>query len=291
MNRENIVNWAEIILSPAFVGQMTHLARLRFTQEVLAEEAVTYAIDALSDRSWVKLSGFKSGCLPSTYALTITSRLFEDFSRKRFGRPRPPSWVQALGQGWVKLWRMMCLERQWPEVIKTQLALLFEPKVLAEMMLTIQQRLPNCGKPGFAECSLSELGLDDGAGIDTLNLDSSAGYHDLDTCINQHVLELAYQALEELMCADRSGTSVCPSNGEAALSALTEVCTLSNEDKLLLSLTFEDGLSSRKVAELTGQSPSQVQRRLAVIKQSLKAALGDWGIDGALLQQEVSYEA
>ena len=243
----------------------------------------------MSNQQWQKLSGFNGNSQPSTFALTVASRLYEDFSRKRFGRPRPPSWLQALGQGWVKLWRMMCLERQWPEVIQSQLTPLIDPVNLKNMMATISQRLPNCGAAGFSECSISELGLDEGTHLEDMN---HAPYHSLDASLNQHILNATYQSLHTLMNASQQSNVLnCPSNEAGALTALNDACHLTEDDRLLLALPFEDGLSSRKVAQLTGQSPSQVQRKISVIKKNLKSVLSEWGIDTTMLHQELNHDA
>ena len=47
---------------------------------------------------------------------------------------------------------------------------------------------------------------------------------------------------------------------------------------MLLALHYEDGLASRRIAELTGSSPATVQRRLQGLRQRLLKALEDMGM-------------
>ncbi len=97
------VDWAAIILSERFMASLDAMAAKRFVQPALAEEATTAMIEALSADHWQRLQGFAGKSQASTYAYTVASRVMEDFARKKFGRPRPPLWLQEMGQAWVQL--------------------------------------------------------------------------------------------------------------------------------------------------------------------------------------------
>lgn len=279
-------DWPNVILSQSFMRQMSSMAYKRFTKESLAEEAISFSLDALSLNNWGKLKDFSGSSKPSTYALSITARLYEDFSRKRFGRPRPPTWLQEHGQGWVTLWRMMCLERQWPESIINKLKTDYDLETLRGRMIEINSRLPNCGAAGFAECSISELGLDSGPdSADAL----SGSYFSMDQELNEHIKSNALTLLSNILEGGKTISSGCPSKETEVYKSACDALALSEEDSLLITLAYEDGLSSRKISELIGQSPSYVQRQLKNIRLSLATVLADLGADVSLLKQEIEH--
>lgn len=267
------VDWPEIIFDPAFMARMDAMAGKRFVQPVVAQEATTAMLEALAENDWQRLRGFSGKSQPSTFAYTVASRAMEDFARQKFGRPRPPSWLQELGSGWVKVWYMLCLERQWPELIKQKLAADFQDGWLENAMSTIKQRLPRCGEPGFAEVCVSELGLDE--------LPDDRG-HSFDVALEGTQRSSTLALLSELLSGRDAVGADCPSNagmeGTSLLSTLRETMALSDDDRLWLTLSYEEGLSSRKIAELVGTSAATVQRRLTMIRSALADALETLGL-------------
>lgn len=280
----HLCDWPEIILTQEFMALLSQVANKRFTKESLADEAVTYALEALSKDDWVKLKDFNGDSKPTTYALSIATRLFEDFSRKRFGRPRPPSWLKELGQGWIKLWRMLCLERQWPETIKQKLSDDYALDELVIRMSEIKRRLPNCGAPGFAECSISELGLDDGPDTEECLI---TDYHTLDEAVNSSIQNKANELMSAILHSSSLQNNDCPSNSLSELELTPDDLGFSEEDCLLITLCYEDGLSSRKISALIDQSPSYIQRRLRTLRGILAERLTSLGIDSSIFSEEV----
>lgn len=266
------MDWPSLVFDPDFMAGLERMAAKRFAQPVLAEEACTAMLEALSDNDWAALQSFSGKSQPSTYAYAVAGRAMEDFARRKFGRPRPPQWLQAMGQAWVQVWRMLCLERQWPETILGRLARDYRESLIANAIREIKQRIPRCGEPGFSECCVTELGLD------TLPDDNGAS---LDAGFLAAQREQALKVLSTLLNvnpADANRRS-CPSNEEEALANLVAGLALSEDDRLLLSLHYEDGLASRRIAELTGSSPATVQRRLQGLRRQLQAALSEMGLD------------
>ena len=271
-------DWSQILLSPDWLAKLDRMAARRFVQPALAEEAVNEALDKLSHDNWAKLSSYSGKSAPETFALSVAGRVFEDFSRSRFGRPRPPAWLQREGNLWVQLWRMLCLERQWPDAITLRLKEDHSADLLTNIMKTIKQRIPRCGEPGFSECTVSELGLD-------RDPETSA------PCINHELQQENTDACMELLgelLNSREGASEsddCPSNplDQDNFMQFQESLGLQPEDRLILALTYEDGLSSRAVGEITGTNASQVQRQLKRIQSELANALLERGVDVGVL--------
>lgn len=264
------IDWPTVVFHPAFMAGLDRMAAKRFVQPALAEEATTAILDGLSEQSWQRLKSFTGKSSPSTFAYTVAGRLMEDFARRKFGRPRPPLWLQEQGQAWVRLWHMLCLERQWPETIQQKLAADFQDGFIAEAIRTIKQKIPRCGEPGFAECCMTELGLE--------QLPDDQGTA-LETGLRQTQRANALTLLGQLLTPAAATQLSCPSNAMEALESLDASLALSEDDRLLLSLSYEDGLSSRKVAEMLDTSPASVQRRLQAIRDRLRVALQAMGVD------------
>lgn len=271
-------DWPSVVFDPAFMAGLDRMAAKRFVQPALAEEAVTAMIEVLSEDEWQRLRAFSGKSLPSTFAYSVAGRAMEDFARRRFGRPRAPAWLQELGHAWIKLWHMLCLERQWPEAIKNRLAQDFQDGLIEQAIRTIKQKIPRCGEPGFAECCATDLGLEQLPDDQGASLTES-----LRQVQRSRALLLLGQLLGQPEAPlNEAKTEACPSNMEEALDNIDMLLSLSDDDRLLLSLSYEDGLSSRKIAELLGTSAATVQRRLQGIRTELQACLQQLGFDSAL---------
>ncbi|WP_373089708.1 hypothetical protein [Zhongshania sp.] len=269
-------NWRLIILSSEFLHRLEWLSAKRFPQPSLAEAAVNEVISRLSENNWHRLQAFTGKALPETYAHTVSARLLEDYARERFGRPRPPKWLKDNGAIWVHIWQMLCLERQWPDLIIGRLESDHEPGFVQNVIGTVRARIPRCGEPGYCEVANAEA-IDEAA--------SSASLEDQVIRENQRsVLNLLSTLIS------RSNSDACPSTPISANGILEDRLQLSPEDRLLLALIYEDGLSSRKAAAVLNSNPSAVQRRLATITSLLRDLMQDWGISGAEFA-EVSNDA
>ena len=171
---------------------------------------------------------------------------------------------------------MLCLERQWPEAIKNRLARDFQDGLIDQAIRTIKQKIPRCGEPGFSECCTSELGLE--------QLPDDQG-ETLIASLRQAQRSQALALLGQLLGQPEAADAACPSNPEEALDTIDTLLSLDEDDRLLLSLSYEDGLSSRKIADILGTSAATVQRRLQAIRAELQSALQELGIDGAIAME------
>jgi len=92
-------------------GLVNRLARRRFADDTLAEEAALWVLDQFEADGWRALTQYRGGASLKSYFSSIVYNRLEDFSRKRFGRVRPPLWLRKLGGIWLHLYRLLCLER------------------------------------------------------------------------------------------------------------------------------------------------------------------------------------
>lgn len=142
------IDWKTIVMRPEWIARLDAMAARRFGAGGLAEEATTYVIDQLSADHWSIFNSFAGHAKPETYLNTLAANFIEEFSRKRFGRPRPPSWLQSKGETWILVWRMLCLERQHPEsIINVFIGRgVAKEAAVRDMLQTIKSRLPQCGE-------------------------------------------------------------------------------------------------------------------------------------------------
>ena len=275
------VDWLTVIFDTTFMARLDVMAAKRFVQTSLAEEATTVVIEVLSDNNWQRLSSFAGKSKPETFAYAVASRVMEDFARKKFGRPRPPQWLQAQGAAWIKLWRMLCLERQCPELIEQRLANDFQDGFVVQAMRTIKQRLPNCGEVGFSEQVVDDIEEK------IIQVNPASG---VDSQIQQVQYQQAMSLLSMLLSKRDDGGAVMQdvarlSNAGEALQLFHNKMRLSDDDRLLLSLSYEDGLSSRHIAQMLNVSAVTVQRRLKLIRRQLADIFEGLGLADAMREE------
>ena len=142
-----MIDWHTIILQPQWLTRLERQAFKRFSQQGLAEEACSYVLEKLSQNHWASCQQYTGKAKPETFLYTLVGNLLEEFARKRFGRPRPPQWLQREGDLWVKLWKMVCLERQLIPIVVEQFAQQSEraTEFVHSIIRTIKARLPWCG--------------------------------------------------------------------------------------------------------------------------------------------------
>ena len=132
---------------------MNSMAIRRFGEGPFAEEAALFAMNGMEADNWHRVRAFEGSCSFSSYIMTLTARLFEDFARKRFGRVRPPLWIKTLGGIWEKLFTALCLERlsigDAVEVV-AQRQFKTEKIEIEDAAHQLLGRIPDCGKKTFA---------------------------------------------------------------------------------------------------------------------------------------------
>lgn len=153
------IEWPALVFDQSFMQSVDKLALRRFGEGALAEEATTYVVDYLSADDWDKCKAFEGKSQPRTFLYTLSNNAIEEFSRKRFGRPRPPVWLQELGDLWIKLWRSLCLERQMlPAIVDRFCHTDFrEPANVHDAARVIKARIPNCGQSSRDDMAVEDI--------------------------------------------------------------------------------------------------------------------------------------
>lgn len=142
------LDWQQLVFETATLDKIERIADNRLFDQSMSLEAQNYVLEKLAEDDWRRCREFKGRSSPLTYIHVLSSRLVEEFVRRKFGRPRPPAWLQQQGELWVNLWRQICLERQTPEVVIEQLVATTGRTAakLLDVIRTIKARLPWCGE-------------------------------------------------------------------------------------------------------------------------------------------------
>lgn len=266
----NPIDWAQQVFDPHWLKQLEKQALRRFVEPVTAEEACTFVLDKLAEDGWARCHTYKGQAKPGTFLYSLSARLFEEFSRQRYGRARPPQWLQQQGDFWVRLWKTLCLERHSPQSVVEELCRngRHDADVIRNIIRTIKARLPWCGASHLPVPA--EYLAEDGEEISLLDA-NGAGDSLEDTLGRQH-LQDTLATLGALL--DESDVfDDCDIN---AIARARQALTLDDESLLMLRLHFQEGLSFSAIARALGvpnhQPGRQIKRCLVDIQQALEQA-------------------
>jgi RNA polymerase sigma factor (sigma-70 family) len=282
------IDWMSLVFESGWMQKLDQLAAKRFGAGGLAEEAGNYVIEQLSSDNWASLASFKGQCKPETYLHTITNNYLEEFSRKRFGRPRPPEWLKRQGELWVQVWKLVCLERQMMQSVVDHLSgkTLREPGFIKHVITTIKARLPWCGE------SNREIMLEtqDGPGdedfdpVDRLAHEQTPGDEISQNRFTNTLLMVASlfndDPTEELFNETNiQHADTMASTSIEKLQALRERLNLTDEERILLRMVYQDGLKKTAVAKSLGMQEHLPGRILKRVLVRISEALQEVGID------------
>lgn len=260
------IDWPSIVFDPKMMGHIERACAKRFSSPGLAEEASTYIIEHLSSDDWSRCRQYSGTAKPETYLRVVISRALEDFSHKKFGKPRPPVWLKNQGQVWVSVWKMVCLERQLPESVKQALSGLNHTLgEIADMIRTIKGRMPWCGEVTIEtpanpadgeEFSVNQYG----ATCTLEEMDEEQQQRDwllfLSSLLNDSQTRNTSDDLDdrpELRCFQQQ------------LQQLHQHLQLSDEERLLLILVYQENMKYSEAAKalgVPGHQPSRLLKRI-----------------------------
>lgn len=300
---KNNIDWQSLIFTSGWLDRLDRLAIRRFGEGGLAEEASRFVLDQLSDNDWSVLDSYKGKSKPETYLYTLSGNFLEEFSRRRFGRPRPPEWLKRQGDIWVQVWKLVCLERQLIQTVVDRLTWkgLREPGFVKKIIRTIKARLPWCGKsnrempvvpddPGHpagqnvplyaveAFATGGEGGLPNPATPDPVEVELSSATYD-------EVLLMVGSLLNDEVNPNMFNTGADDKALyiSAALTAkidrLRDQIHLSDEERLILRMVYQEGMKRKLVAQALGMQEHLPGRILKRVIGRIKDIFSDIGID------------
>lgn len=267
------IDWQQILFDPKknLIGRFDQLAKKRFWDENLADEAFIWILDKLKADDWARLASFNGHAQPATFLHTVFLRLLEDFSRHKFGYPRPKTWLKNLGDFWVQIWKRLCLEREPPEQIKMSLGEGDDVRELEikQIMVTIKAKEPDCAQ----QEGLTTIGGADGdihineKQNDGIEIGLHHSRRSVDERIHSENLEDLLQVvglLTGMTCRQTVSTDL-----NKKLQYFSEQLKLEPGEQLILQMKFQEGMRDAAIARAMDMSNYQVKSSLKVVIQRL----------------------
>jgi RNA polymerase sigma factor (sigma-70 family) len=241
------------------------LAAKRFVNPVLADEAVVYVLEKLQEDQGSRLAGFTGVSLFASYLSSVVMRLFEDFSRKRFGRLRPPAWLSRLGGMWLVVFKLLCMERKsYPEVVDVMQAHYdLSAKTSEHMGTTILAEVVDCGHRKGQTVAMDDVETyADGGGRGTVK------------GLEEQERVVLFKALFQHLMADE--------DAPVDTSCFDLDFKLSGQEKILLKLCYQDGIAVSQAGQMVGLSTHQVHGKMRRLLKRLKKILTVSGMAASL---------
>lgn len=275
------VHWKQLILSPSGMNRLEVMTSRRFNDKVIAEEAVTYIIDGLSENNWKRLNSFSGGSKPETYFHSVSLNLMEEFARKRFGRPRPPEWLKRESPIWQNVWQMMCLERQPVGYVIDTFCTKERrsPEFVSGIIKTIKARLPWCGARN-GRIPINHLDSSDDSFDSEVILESQLS---LEQSIDKQELEDRLFLFSELL-----KNIISPSNNSSheskrlnldELQSLQAKLDFTQEELIIVRMAFQEGLRLNLIAKSLNMPSYQPGRILKRVFKTFMEAMKESGMD------------
>ncbi len=249
---------------------INRLAGRRFGTTALAEEAALFVIDSLAADSWRRVKSYTGKGNFKSFLASVSWRLLEDFSRRRFGRVRPPLWIRKLGGIWSLLFSLLCLQRFSVSDAVESISCNnsgHTQESIEETAFTLLGRIPQCGKQQGLELPFEES---DGEGKN-----------------DNHPEQLfEKEELENLFAAlfgQVTGVETDPQVPERFAFLLKEGLELAPEERLLLKLIYQDNVGVRRAGELLGLNRDQINGRLRRLLARLRKDFQHIGLNEELL--------
>lgn len=291
------IDWAKLVFDPDWLNGLDNMAKKRFGNEGLAEEAATYVVNQLSENDWGMLKDFQGTSTPETYLRTVVKRLLEDFSRRRFGRPRPPSWLLRQGETWVALWKKICLERQPKEKVIMHYAKVYSADYISDSIRTIKAKLPWCGDScrEIPSSSLQPVGDEDDLEME----DTLVSYVTPEESLHQEMLDETLWVLAKLLDTEESDAdeqgeknqldAAIDNSGKAMLqlkeriSKIKARLSFSDDEIIVLRMVFQDGVKKSVVAKAMKMTTYQVNKLIENALQTILQIFVEEGMDATAM--------
>ena len=207
---------------------------------------------------------------------TVFLNALEDFSKSKYGYIQPKKWLKDLGSFWIKVWKLLCLERNPPEYIKVLMGQgnkQKESEILTFIKLT-KAKEPNCG----AQTGVTTIGGTAGDSHDEIaNKEVGDG-----PSITEGI---AVEDLEELLetIAMLTGLISQISSTNQLNQKLQEFglkLNINPNEKLILKMMYLDGMNITNTAKNLNITRHKTKKIHDHILNKIKTILKQIGIDG-----------
>jgi RNA polymerase sigma factor (sigma-70 family) len=236
---------------PVIEGVIAFIGRRQRLSPTDRDDFASYARLKLIENDYRILRQFGDRSSLRTYLVTVVHRLFLDYRIAQWGKWRPSAEAKRLGPLAVSLERLLSRERLTLHEAVEQLVSTAPDLVSRDVVEALAEQLPT----RMARQTVGEEALDQVA-VDALGVE------------------------EGLVRAEHAGVKA------RALSALTEaLARLPCEDRLLVRLRFESGLSMPQIAALRQVEHKPLYRRMDRLLKQLRGDLEQAGVAATEVRQ------
>ncbi len=248
---------------------VNRLAGRRFNDAITAEEAALYVMEMLAKNDWAVLRNHRGSARLKTFFASVVYNLLEDFSRKRFGRVRPPLWLKKLGGIWLLLYQLLCLERLSYLEATGRAAERFErfsDGQIESMADRILAEIVTCGSPQSQQEQLNE------------DLHGGSLSRSAETRLEEKERALVFASLQSQFFGTAAGEEI----GQALSELARCPVELTGEERLLLRLCHVEGFSVSEAGKKLGLNRFQAHGKLRRLYKRIRKTFESGGRDEAL---------
>jgi hypothetical protein len=235
------------------------LAKRRFPKdENLAHEALLYVLKGLEADEWKRVCSWRGLGHFLPFITLLASRLLTDFSRTKFGYIRKPGWLAEKGDPlWETAYRLFMVENYARHEVIERLSLgdsQRERWSIEEVVTTLRKR-----------CQEEPWYMDLSAEAQVEPIDEGSSPDELLRLQDKEMLEALWAYLQ----AD-DGSAITPRVAEI-ITRLKAYLRLTEEDRLLLKLYYQDGIKIKVIVKLLNLQGDPYKRIKKIIAQIQKA--------------------
>jgi hypothetical protein len=256
-------------------------ARRRYGNTPDAEAAYNHAFEAVSLDDWARLrDGYRgSGSAEGFLAITFLN-LIEEYSVRKYGRPRAPAWIQRLGGVWSRVYELLCLRRAAPEAIVDQLCARpgHDAALVRRAIVEVRGRVTGCGERVGEHNVDEEIEPEPSSATPASALERSEMAHLL------AVLGGLFARPDGP--AGPSPGEPDPPRGRERIAALETGVQLATQERLLLRLIYEENCTIPEAARSLSLNERTARRMHERLMAQLREALSRHGFDTALAAAE-----
>ena len=248
---------------------LERLARKRFPAISTAHQAFLYVIEKLEEDKWRRVRAYKGKSSFQAYLRSVAGNLLEDFSRKEFGRRRPPEWLKTQGVIWTRIYQRLCLERM---SVNDVLESLKASSVVEEAIDVILAEIPDCGKQDGKEIAYDE---------DQDNKPWSPSLHYL----TPEQMVTALERVSVLETVRHLLTDTAPPDDNSLRKPVLKLRSqlkLTKEEHLFLKTVYEEGISVSRAGCLLGWNSNQAHGKHRRLLERIRKAFRETGLEDVL---------
>ncbi len=233
-------------------------------------ELAEKTMDDVRQELAIKLCKIKTAPLAiKPYLHVAFKNTLEDYLRSQHGYPRPPEFIKRLGAAYVRIHKLLCIERRTINEIHAMLDSLYNysRSFIEKIVREVRAGVVNCGATRDSvplEYALAEV---EANAINTASENTPEAI-----LTNMNIEAIVNTILNENYSNNPELKSTLSHSFLAVLQALRQ-CLLDDDERLLVRLVYADGYAISKAAKILKLSDSKARKLLKDLIQRLSQVL------------------